>query len=187
MAAAFGAILAKPLILAGVQAAGQAIGAISQSNALRAQADARKTQGRQELQLARRQLRRDIGQQAVEAAGSGLRSSSFTNVFDSQAIEDAQFLGRIRQQTAFDTQNLRRQSTSALIGGAFDVGTSLLAGFGQKQAQAASLAAAKKSAAASSAAITKAVKKATPGRLVRGKNPFGPNFGVFSRAFSLLS
>lgn len=170
MAAAFGAILAKPLVIAGVKAAGQAIGAISQSNALRAQADARKAQGRQELDLARRQLRRDIGQQAVEAAASGLRTSSFTNVFDSQAIEDAQFLGRIRQQTAFDTQNLRRQATSELIGGAFDVGTSLLAGFGQQQAQ---------------KAAVRAAKKATPGaRLRPGRNIFGPNRGTVSRGLA---
>lgn len=167
MAAGFAAILAKPLVGAGLAAAGEAIGAISQSNAFRGQADARREQGRQELDIARRQLRRDVGQQAVEAAASGLLTSSFANVFDSQAIEDAQFLGRIRQQTEFEVENLRRQSTSALIGGAFGAGTSLLAGFAQKQAQ---------------EAAVRLTKKANPGGGLRpGRNPFGPNLGTFSR------
>lgn len=133
--AAFAAVLAKPLVAAGIQAAGQLIQAGSQASALRRQAGARIEAGERDLAVAGRQVRRDIGQQAVEAAASGLLTTSFTDVFDSQAIEDANFLGSIRQQIEFDVENLRRQKRTALIGGAIGAGTAIIGGFIQKAAQ----------------------------------------------------
>lgn len=112
----------------GAQVAGTAISAISQSQALRGQAAARKEQGRQEFESARQQVRRDIGLQATEVASSGLLTKSFDQFFDAQAIDDAEFLSSIRQQTEFDVDNLRQASKNALIGGAFGAGASLLGG-----------------------------------------------------------
>lgn len=111
-----------------IAAAGAAVGAISQSQALRGQASARKEQGRQELEDARRQVRRDVGLGAVEAGASGLLTESFTSVFESQALEDAEFLGRIRQQTEFEVDQLRQAAKNALIKGGFDTASSFVGG-----------------------------------------------------------
>lgn len=153
-----------------LQVVGAVVGAVSQSNALRAQAIMREREGKTERGIASRQFRRDIGQQAVEAAGTGLLTGSFNQIFEQQAIEDARFLGRMRQQTAFEVGNLRKESANALVGGAFSAVSGGLGGFGQQKAQSASV---------------RSAKQATPGaRLRPGRNPFGPNRGTFSRGLS---
>lgn len=108
-----------PLAIAAVVigAAGTAISAIAQANALRGQAEARKVEGEQELLSSKRQLRQELGQAAVGVGASGLLGSSFAGVFESQAIEDAEFLGRIKQRTDFDVANLKRQAKVTLITG----------------------------------------------------------------------
>lgn len=110
------------IVAAVVAAAGKAMSAIAQSNALRGQARAREIEGEQDLLASRRQLRQELGQQAVEAGASGLLGSSFNDVFESQAILDAEFLGQIKQRTDFDVENLKRQAkvtlTTGLIGAA---------------------------------------------------------------------
>ena len=105
-----------------IGAAGTAISAIAQANALRGQARARQVEGEQELLSQKRQLRQELGQAAVSVGASGLLGGSFANVFESQAIEDAEFLGRIKQRTDFDVSNLKRQATVTLITGLIGAG-----------------------------------------------------------------
>ena len=105
-----------------IGAAGTAISAIAQANALRGQAKARQIEGEQELLSSRRQLRQELGQAAVSVGASGLLGSSFANVFESQAIEDAEFLGRIKQRTDFDVANLKRQAKITLVTGLISAG-----------------------------------------------------------------
>ena len=108
--------------------AGKAISAIAQASALRGQAQARQVEGEQELLSARRQLRQELGQAAVEVGASGLLGSSFADVFESQALEDAEFLGRIKQRTDFDVLNLKRQAKVTLITGLIGAGASAAGG-----------------------------------------------------------
>ena len=108
-----------PLLIASIVigAAGTAISAIAQANALRGQARARQVEGEQELLSQKRQLRQELGLSAASVGASGLFGGSFADVFESQAIEDAEFLGRIKQRTDFDVANLKRQATVTLVTG----------------------------------------------------------------------
>ena len=140
--------MAQALLIASVVigAAGTAISAITQANALRGQARARQIEGEQELLSSKRQLRQELGQAAVSVGASGLLGSSFANVFESQAIEDAEFLGRIKQRTDFDVANLKRQATITLITGLTSAAASAAGGIAgarldQAQLKAAELAA----------------------------------------------
>lgn len=117
-------------------AVGSAISAIAKANALRAEARARQIEGEQELLSSRRQLRQELGQAAVSVGASGLLGSSFANVFQSQAIEDAEFLGRIKQRTDFDVASLRKASKVALITGLIGAGAQAFGGIaGVRQGQ----------------------------------------------------
>ena len=100
-----------------IGAAGTAISAIAQANALRGQARARQVEGEQELLSQKRQLRQELGLSAASVGASGLFGGSFADVFESQAIEDAEFLGRIKQRTDFDVASLKRQATVTLVTG----------------------------------------------------------------------
>lgn len=130
-----------PLAIAAavVSGAGMAISAISQAGALRGQAKARQIEGDQELQQARRQLRQELGLLAVGAGGSGLLGSSFANVFESQAIEDAEFLGRIKQRTDFDVANLKRQARVTMVTGLVSAGAATAGGLAGAKADQARL------------------------------------------------
>lgn len=111
--------MAVPLLIAAavVGGTGIAISTIAQANALRGEAEAREVEGKQELLSSKRQLRQELGQAAVAVGASGLLGSSFADVFESQAIEDAEFLGRIKQRTDFDVANLKRQAKITLVTG----------------------------------------------------------------------
>ena len=119
-----------PLLIASVVigAAGTAISAIAQANALRGQARARQVEGEQELLSQKRQLRQELGLSAVSVGASGLFGGSFADVFESQAIEDAEFLGRIKQRTDFDVANLKRQATVTLVTGLLGAGAQAAGG-----------------------------------------------------------
>lgn len=156
-----------------IGAAGTAISAISKANALRAQARARQIEGEQELLSSKRLLRQELGEQAVAAGASGLLGSSFAGVFESQAIEDAEFLGRIKQRTDFDVANLKRQSKLTLITGAIGVGAQAAGGVARVRGQEARVAAAEEQRVA--------LLRASPGsRLVPGGNIFGAKGGSTS-------
>lgn len=129
-------------------AAGQAVSAIAQSNALRGQARARQIEGEQDLLASRRQLRQELGEAAVSAGASGLLGSSFTGVFESQAILDAEFLGQIKQRTDFDVANLKQQAKVTLITGLVGAAASAAGGIAGAKGDAARLDAARSSAAA---------------------------------------
>ncbi len=119
------------IVAAVVGAAGTAISSIAQANALRGQARARQVEGDQELLSQKRQLRQELGLSAVEVGASGLFGGSFANVFESQAILDADFLGQIKQRTDFDVANLKSQSRLTLITGLIGAGTQVAGGVGQ--------------------------------------------------------
>ena len=144
--------MAVPLAI--IAGGGAIFSGISQSNALRSQAAARKEQGRQELELTSRQFRQEAGVQAVQAGASGLLTSSFTDVFDSQAILDAEALSSIRQSTEFDVEALRRESKGTLIGGVLQGATAIGGGVATKKAQ---------------ATARRQALKATPGGRLRGE------------------
>ena len=105
-----------------IGAAGQAVSSIAQANALRGEASARQTEGDQALLSAKRVLRQELGEDAVRVGASGLLGGSFAGVFESQAIEDAEFLGRMKQRTDFDVSNLKQQSKLTLITGLIGAG-----------------------------------------------------------------
>lgn len=130
-----------PLAIAAavIGGAGMAISAISQAGALRGQAKARQIEGEQELQSARRQLRQELGLLAVGIGGSGLLGSSFSNVFESQIIEDAEFLGRIKQRTDFDVANLKRQARITMVTGLITAGAATTGGLAGAKADQARL------------------------------------------------
>jgi hypothetical protein len=130
-----------------IAAAGTAISAIAQANALRGQARARQVEGEQELLSSRRQLRQELGQAAVDVGASGLLGSSFANVFESQAIEDAEFLGRIKQRTDFDVASLKRQATITLVTGLISAGAGAAGGIAQARTDKATLEAAERATA----------------------------------------
>lgn len=119
-----------PLAIAAavVGTVGTVISTISQANALRSQADARRIEGEQQLSTTKKQLRQELGQAAVGVGASGLFGSSFFNVFESQAIEDAIFLGRIKQRTDFDVANLKQQARNTMVSGLISAGTGLAGG-----------------------------------------------------------
>ena len=154
--------------------AGTAISAIAQANALRGQARARQVEGEQELLSQKRQLRQELGQAAVDVGASGLLGGSFANVFESQAIEDAEFLGRIKQRTDFDVSNLKRQATVTLITGLIGAGAQAVAGGAQVKAGQARIASAERQRVA--------FLRANPNsRLRPGRNIFGANTGSIAR------
>lgn len=111
------------IVAAVVAAAGEIVSSIANSNALRSQAKARKEEGAQALLSSKRQLDQELGQSLVGAGASGLLGSSFAGVFDSQAIEDAEFLGRIKQRTDFDVASLKQQARQTLLTGIFLAGS----------------------------------------------------------------
>lgn len=133
------------------------ISSIAQASALRGQAKARQVEGQQELLSARRQLRQELGQAAVEVGASGLLGSSFANVFESQAIEDAEFLGRIKQRTDFDVANLKRQAKVTLITGLIGAGVFSAVGIAKARLNKAQLQAAER--AASREAIARGARR----------------------------
>ena len=139
-----------------IAAAGTAISAIAQANALRGQARARQVEGEQELSSSRRLLRQELGQAAVDVGASGLLGSSFASVFESQAIEDAEFLGRIKQRTDFDVANLKRQAKITLITGLISAGASAAGGIAGAKTNQALLAAAQRAADLQTAANARA-------------------------------
>ena len=108
-----------PLAIVGIAlaAVGGIVSSISKANALRSEAELRQIEGKQELLSQKRQLRQELGQSAVASGASGLFGGSFADVFESQAIEDAEFLGRIKQRTDFDVASLKRQATVTLVTG----------------------------------------------------------------------
>lgn len=114
-----------------IAGAGQAISAISSANAQRADARARQIEGDQELLTQRRLLRQELGQAAVGVGASGLLGSSFADVFESQAIIDSEFLGRIKQRTDFDVANLKASARSTLATGLIGAGASAVGGVAQ--------------------------------------------------------
>lgn len=114
---------------------GAVVSAVNESNALRAQAAARKIEGEQELELNKRQLRRELGQQVVSVGASGLLGGSFAEVFDTQAIEDSRFLGIIVQRANQDISNLRAQARNALISGGFGAASSAFGGASSARSQ----------------------------------------------------
>lgn len=116
------------IVAAVVGAAGTAISSIAQANALRSQASARQVEGEQELLSQKRRLRQELGLSAVEAGASGFLGGSFANVFESQAILDAEFLGQIKQRTDFDVANLKQQSRTTLITGLIGAGAQAAGG-----------------------------------------------------------
>ncbi len=122
-----------------VGAAGQAISAISKANALRQESRLRQLEGEQELATSKKQLRQELGLRAVEAGASGLLGSSFANVFESQAIEDASFLGRIKQRTDFDVASLKSAARSTLISGLISAGASAAGGIASAKSSQAQL------------------------------------------------
>lgn len=126
--------------------AGKAISAIAQANALRGEAEARGVEGAQELLSAKRQLRQELGQAAVGAGASGLLGSSFANVFESQAIEDAEFLGQIQQRTSFDVANLKRAARVTLVTGLLGAGATAAGGIAGAKADKARVEAAQRTA-----------------------------------------
>lgn len=136
------ASLAIAAVVIGV--AGQAISAISQANALRGEARTRKIEGEQELLSSKRLLRQELGQAAVAVGASGLLGSSFANVFESQAIEDTEFLGRIKQRTDFDVENLKRQAKITLVTGLLKAGAQGVGGVARAKLNQAQLDAAKR-------------------------------------------
>lgn len=146
-----------------VGSAGIAINAIASANALRGQAKAREIEGEQDLLASRRQLRQELGQDAVSAGASGLLGSSFVNVFESQAILDAEFLGQIKQRTDFDVENLKRQAKVTLITGLTSAAATAAGGVAGAQADKAALGAAEREAARQSAARSAATR--TPGNI----------------------
>lgn len=142
-----------PLAIVGIAlaAVGGIVSSISKANALRSEAELRQIEGNQELLSQKRQLRQELGLSAVSAGASGLFGGSFADVFESQAIEDARFLGIIKQRTDFDVASLRQQAKSTLITGIFLAGTNTVisgARFSQSKDEAA---AARRSASISSA------------------------------------
>lgn len=143
-----------PLAIAAIAAtaAGQAVSAIAQSNALRGQARARQIEGEQDLLASRRQLRQELGEAAVSAGASGLLGSSFTGVFESQAILDAEFLGQIKQRTDFDVANLKQQAKVTLITGLVGAAASAAGGIAGAKGDQAVLEAARGTAARASEA-----------------------------------
>ncbi len=165
-----------------INALGIIIGGVSQANALRAQASQRSREGERELEHEKRRLRREFGQQAVEAGASGLLGESFTSVFDAQAIEDAQFLTSIKQRTSNEVAALRSAATGTLIKTGIGAGSSLLSGFaGMRQAQ---------RQAKGASDLRRAILQSTAeARILPGRNIFGagrgtgfhktPGFGAF--------
>lgn len=131
-----------------VAVVGAVVSTIAETQGIQAQAKARAKTGERELGVARRQTRRDIGAQAVQAGGTGLLGASFTDVFDTQAIEDANFLGGIRQQIEFDIEALDREQKSAAVSGVFKAISAGLGGAGQAQGQKAAVASANRAAGA---------------------------------------
>lgn len=155
-----------PIAAAIVLAIGATLSTIAQANALRGQARARQVEGEQELSTRKRQLRQELGLSSVSAGASGLLGSSFSDVFESQAIEDAEFLGRIKQRTDFDVANLERQATVTLITGLIGAAGQALGGISSAKGQQARV--------ASLEAQRTALLRATPeSRLVPGGNIFG--------------
>ncbi len=158
------------IVAAVVGAAGTAISSIAQANALRGQAKARQIEGDQELLSQKRQLRQELGVSAVEVGASGLFGGSFANVFESQAILDAEFLGQIKQRTDFDVANLKRQSKLTLITGLIGAGTQAAGGIAGAKGQQARIGAAETQRTA--------LLKANPNsRVVPGGNIFGSRGG----------
>lgn len=152
-------------------AAGQAIQAIAQANQLRAQADIAEEEGRQELLLAKRQVRREFGQSAVEAGAAGVQLASFQPVFTSQAIEDAEFLGRIQQATEIEVESLRRSARATLLTGLVQAGATAIGGAAAIRTERAQLKAAKEQ--------RRSILMAHPGgRLFPGGNIFGAGRGT---------
>lgn len=136
--------MAVPFLIAAtvIGAAGTAISSIAQANALRGQAKARQIEGEQELLSQKRRLRQELGLAAVRVGASGLLGGSFSEVFESQAIEDAEFLGRIKQRTDFDVANLKRQSRIVLATGLIGAGAQAGVGIAGAKATQANIAAA---------------------------------------------
>ncbi len=110
-----------------------------------------------------------MGAQAVSASGSGLLTGSFSEVFDSQAIEDSEFLGRIQQRANQDITNLRAQAKSTLIAGAFSTVSQLAGGIGSARAGSQATAAAETQ--------RRSILRANPGGRLRPRAQpfFGPN------------
>lgn len=102
------------VIAAGV---GQVVSTIAESSALRSEARQEQKSGDRLLRKQTAATRRDRGQFAVDAFASGLTGGSFGDVFTAQEIEDAEFLGSIKQDTQNRVDNLRRQATGGLIVG----------------------------------------------------------------------
>lgn len=169
-----------PLFIAAAVAGavGTAISAIAQANALRGQARARQIEGEQELLSSKRQLRQELGQAAVNVGASGLLGGSFADVFESQAILDAEFLGQIKQRTDFDVASLKRAATTTLVTG--------LIGAGAQAAVGAAGAKAGQARIASAEAQRVSVLRANPNsRLRPGRNIFGSNSGSIARKSGL--
>ena len=122
--------MAPAFAIVGVVAAavGGIASAAAQSSALRRQASQRKLEGEQELLAARRRVRQELGQDLVAAGGSGLLGSSFDDVFQSQAILDAEFLSQIKQRTDFDVSALKSQAKNTLLVGVLSAGASAFSG-----------------------------------------------------------
>lgn len=116
MAPALAIIAAVGAIVGGIASS------IAQSNALRREARQRILEGEQELLASQRQFRQELGQDVVAAGGSGLLGASFSAVFESQAVLDAEFLSQLKQRTDFDVKSLRSQAKSALLIGILSAG-----------------------------------------------------------------
>lgn len=114
--------MAAPIL----EAAGAMISGITKFNELQSQRRARQEQGAQELASQKALLRRQQGEQIVGAFSSGLTGGSFGEVFTAQAVEDAQFLGRIAQRTEFEQKSLKHAAQSTLFGSFIEAGSSLL-------------------------------------------------------------
>lgn len=138
--------LAIVAVVAG--AVGGVLSSISKANALRSEAAARRVEGEQELLIAKRQLRQELGQQAVEAGGSGLLGASFAGVFESQAILDAELLGQIQQRTEFDVANLKRLASATMFIGITSAGQAAAQGIGEARGRRAAVESARRRAGA---------------------------------------
>lgn len=162
------------IVAAVVGAAGTAVSAIAQANALRGQARARQVEGEQELLSQKRRLRQELGLAAVQVGASGLLGGSFSEVFESQAIEDAEFLGRIKQRTDFDVANLKRQSKIVLATGLIGAGAQAAGGVAGARADQARIDALETQRVA--------LLRANPNsRVLPGRNIFGSNTGSVTR------
>jgi len=157
---------------------GQAVSAVAQSNALRTQAKQEKASGKRLLAQQTAMTRRESGQFAVDAFSSGLTGGSFGDVFTSQELEDAEFLGSIKQDTQNRVDNLRQASKNTLIVGLTKAAASTFQGVAGVKANQAALARQKavSSQTASSAPRSAGGGAFNPGGFVHGgsssRDPF---------------